>query len=612
MQQRQRGPDLNLIEQQLALGNFNAAANGIVAFIDALSGTSAFAGSPADVTAAYTRLAAAIANLFQAPDFRIEAKQFVPFCQAMGKLAEIFLASGFRTPDHVISLLATTQSPARKGAKAAPNQALIKTLLLQSVQVRQRVNFADLLRREPGLAGPALIGALAGTIHLDSEADAQRNRLLGVLADWADPQVGDLQVFQLANIYMNCSYATAEDRHRVKPTINAAVRRWMQGKGIVARVLPPSGEPVARPRLLLPLETITATHAMTRCYGRLIEQLREDFEVVAVVDPRFSDDTADALADRVLRLQGGLAGLKRLVDEINGLAPDLVYFPSVGMSDWALCLANLRLAPLQLATLGHPASTDSDAIDYMLMQRDLYGGDGIFSETVVLLDHHPLSLHPDLPETRHRPRDNPCPVRVAVASRNFKINSAFLRVLRAVRERAGRPVEWHFFTNLRGHEHHAMAAELDRCLEHVVCWEATDYPHYLARLADCDLQLQTFPFGGANSNVDGLLLGLPLVAMIGPQPHSRMEFALFEGLDFPRWLLSDDEAGYIDNAVRLIDDDGLRRQTSEAIHAQARRAIESPSPPGAETEFGATVRRLYAQHERLQGDGRKLWQADEL
>ena len=51
------------------------------------------------------------------------------------------------------------------------------------------------------------------------------------------------------------------------------------------------------------------------------------------------------------------------------------------------------------------------------------------------------------------------------------------------------------------------------------------YPEYMESLSKCDLALFSFPFGGTNSTIDALILGLPMVSMLGKEPHAMSDAA---------------------------------------------------------------------------------------
>ena len=56
----------------------------------------------------------------------------------------------------------------------------------------------------------------------------------------------------------------------------------------------------------------------------------------------------------------------------------------------------------------------------------------------------------------------------------------------------------------------------------------TNYREFLETIATCDLSLAAFPFGNTNSTVDTSLLGLPTVALFGPEPPAQTDKRVIE------------------------------------------------------------------------------------
>ena len=149
------------------------------------------------------------------------------------------------------------------------------------------------------------------------------------------------------------------------------------------------------------------------------------------------------------------------------LRPDIIYYPSIGLSPLAVRLSNLRLAPLQLAAAGHPATTHAPSIDAMLVEEDTLGDAACFSERVVTLPrdcvvHVPppgFQARPAPPGVASQARDPERPLRVAVCATSLKLNARFLATCRRIGERASRAVQFHFFVgDCRGVAHAACGA----------------------------------------------------------------------------------------------------------------------------------------------------------
>lgn len=82
-----------------------------------------------------------------------------------------------------------------------------------------------------------------------------------------------------------------------------------------------------------------------------------------------------------------------------------------------------------------------------------------------------------------------------------------------------------------------------------------------------DVYLDTYPFGGVNSLVDPLEIGIPVVAWEGDSFRSRMGGALLRSLGAAE-LIAHDEAGYRAVALKLAADRDYRRALGERLGQQ--------------------------------------------
>ena len=170
---------------------------------------------------------------------------------------------------------------------------------------------------------------------------------------------------------------------------------------------------------LLPLEYFASTHAMYRCYGPSVRALREHFDLVAVTGNRSPlDEKSAALFHQTHEIDLSMLDdiVKGVCDLVEHLRPDVVYYPSIGMWPYTIALANMRLAPVQIMSLGHPASSRSDRIDYVVTEQGYMGDPSCFSERVVLLPNHsmPFEMRPDAVHIPPEIRTAPDPLRIAV------------------------------------------------------------------------------------------------------------------------------------------------------------------------------------------------------
>jgi len=103
-----------------------------------------------------------------------------------------------------------------------------------------------------------------------------------------------------------------------------------------------------------------------------------------------------------------------------------------------------------------------------------------------------------------------------------------------------------------------------------------------------DIYLDTFPFGGVNSLVDPLELGLPVVAWEGGTFRSRMGGALLRALGLDE-LIATDEAGYLALATQLAGDAARRADLKTRINERMGRAPLFLDPLAASDAFGVLI-----------------------
>jgi predicted O-linked N-acetylglucosamine transferase (SPINDLY family) len=93
---------------------------------------------------------------------------------------------------------------------------------------------------------------------------------------------------------------------------------------------------------------------------------RQRFEVLLYHTGPLKDAETEWARNRVDRFVQGPKTAKAWLDEINNDQPDILFYPEIGMDSAACALAALRLAPIQVASWGHPITTGLPNIDIFL------------------------------------------------------------------------------------------------------------------------------------------------------------------------------------------------------------------------------------------------------
>ena len=107
-----------------------------------------------------------------------------------------------------------------------------------------------------------------------------------------------------------------------------------------------------------------------------------------------------------------------------------------------------------------------------------------------------------------------------------------------------------------------------------------------------DVYLDTFPFGGVNSLIDPLEIGLPVVTWEGDSFRSRMGAALLRALAAPE-LIAKDEAGYRATATALAADASGRQEIGRRLQARMDRMPVFLDSLAASDAFGALLETAY-------------------
>lgn len=262
--------------------------------------------------------------------------------------------------------------------------------------------------------------------------------------------------------------------------------------------------------------------------------------------------------------------------------------PSIGMDLTTIFASNTRLAPIQAIALGHPATTHSDFIEYVIVEDDYVGSEECFSEQLLRLPKDALPYVPSAltpKEITYNLREKPEVVNIGIASTTMKLNPYFLQALRAIRDNAKVKVHFHFAL---GQSTGITHPYVERFIKSYLGNDATAYPHqpyaqYLNILKNCDMMLNPFPFGNTNGIIDMVTLGLVGICKTGDEVHEHIDEGLFKRLELPEWLITQTADEYVAQAIRLAENHeerlALRRDIIENNKLQTLFSGD-PSPMG--------------------------------
>lgn len=555
----------------------------------------------------YTRLCAAMVAMLTDPAFGISHEGFAHFASEHAITDVLFRASVFNTSDFMLPILATNPTETDKAKLKVENGAgLVKFMLTYSLRSGFGLDYAETFKRSPEIMVPLWAGMISPLLTVAKQAHERREQLLGLHGIFEDVKLPPAVFPTLSDAYMYSSYGTRPDKHDMKATVHRLFARALADHGVKVpeqavmdrrrgRFLAPT----EKPRILIACEWWGSLHAMFRCYAPIIRQLRSHFYLIGMSRERDTDDEAKKEFDEWHEVPADNVVLADLVRKIvSDLRPDMIYYPSLGMAMWWVMLASVRLAPIQIMSLGHPASSRSPCIDYVVCEEGSVGDPAMFTERIVEMPPNSARfvmrsdavMPPPIPFD-----DAPETIRIAIPSMLCKLNAPFMEALQEIAK--GRNVEYHFFINMIGLNLYQAHREIVEWFPNAIVYERTGYPDYLAKLQRCHLHFCTFPFGGTNSNIDSMLLGIPVLTLEGVEPHERFDAMLNRYAGMPEVLNATSREGYILKAQGLIDDHEWRNALVRQLRETDLEACFFKMPEGH--AFLDAMMKIYVDHEGL-------------
>jgi len=374
--------------------------------------------------------------------------------------------------------------------------------------------------------------------------------------------------------------------------------------------------------------------SQTETYTTLptFEQLDPDrFEVMLFAHHETNSPLEEFARSRVSTFQKLTGDLASQVEMLRAAVLDVVVFGTnvTAVLNEVTQLALHRVAPLQIVNNSSCATSGMPEID-LYVSGDLTESAAApthFTERLALL---PGPAHAFNYESDRQEPTSPCSraslqipedaLLFVTAANYFKIvpelQITWAKLLAAV---PGSRLLVHPFNPnwVSSYPIKRFCAEFDRVLtEHGVATDrlivsTTRFPSRtdvkeLLRVGD--IYLDSFPFGGVNSLVDPLEVGIPVIAWEGETFRSRMGAALLRTLGLPELIVQDVNA-YLLLAVQLATDPTWRSELRTKIQDRMERTPVFLDSLAASETFGALAEAAYDELAKV---GRETFRADRI
>ena len=421
----------------------------------------------------YTRAATALNTLFCSLSTGVNLSQLRLLSFRKQTITYLYWASGFRGTLHMIGLLGERDE--QENIVIPPERKLLLFSLLSIDHISDELRSA-IFELSDEVFFYLSLGFLNQRAVLTTQGEKNRTAFLAAGHRYNSLRTSNHDFPLIINAWMYTSYASVPTKHAIKAHLNNLLSDVLQ-QVEVPPVQIKEVEPSGKETVVVILERYRKEHAMYRCYAPLIGALKSRFNVVAVAEEG-QIELEESSVDTVIQLPKPIPAISDIAKQISQCGPAMVYYPSLGMSHWTVLLAQLRLAPVQVMSLGHPATSHIPTIDYVYTAHMEGNLADVFSETVLVgADTGCFAAHTSLsfPAVIGDEVDSKT-IKVAVNSKVMKISYRLINILREIRARSSMQVEYVFFPGERNLYYDGLAAMLVEQLGEVEV--VNSYAHY--------------------------------------------------------------------------------------------------------------------------------------
>jgi predicted O-linked N-acetylglucosamine transferase (SPINDLY family) len=319
-------------------------------------------------------------------------------------------------------------------------------------------------------------------------------------------------------------------------------------------------------------------HSVGMSFARLFPGLAADprLEVIGIALGQKDDDVTAQIRAHCAGWIQPRGTLQSVREAIAALELDVLFYTDIGMDRLTWPLALSRLARVQCLSGGHPETSGSPQIDYLVSSRwlETQAAQAWYSERLVLLDAYNSVLTapavvPGLSDRAGLGLQGEhvylCPVKL------HKLHPGFDTALAAIIERDPkalvvlfedeRQLHWRPLTEAR--QRLTMGAAAGR-----VRFEPwADARRFQSWLKAADAVLDCWPFGMGTTAISALGQGIPVLTLPSDRLSGRGTQALLRMMDVG-WLIAGSVDDYVTRALALAGEPSLRHQLAQDLAAR--------------------------------------------
>ena len=335
-------------------------------------------------------------------------------------------------------------------------------------------------------------------------------------------------------------------------------------------------------------------HTVARYFRNMILELDPSrFDVTVWYTGGIRDDSTARIADRVATFIDTRADVLTLAREIRAARLDVLIYPEIGMDPKHQAPAALRLAPIQCALYGHPATSGLANVDYFLSGDAIEPGDAQSHYRERLIRLPGLGTRPSSPPAAGDAGwyDNLSVERpLLLCAQNFiKLMPGFDSTLAKIAEETGAcigffdrnpPLARRFRDRI---ETRFVTHGLDPG-RHLAFIPSMHHADYLAGVAKSPVVLDSLWFSGGATSLDAISVGAPVLAWDGDMLRGKQTAGMLRMMNMDD-LIVRNESDYIRECIALLRDKDRRNSLSASLKAKQSILFDDERPVAAFAEF---------------------------
>jgi predicted O-linked N-acetylglucosamine transferase (SPINDLY family) len=317
-------------------------------------------------------------------------------------------------------------------------------------------------------------------------------------------------------------------------------------------------------------------HTIGKLFGGFVKNInKKKFEVIIFHTSKTKKSLVkkeiDESANKVINLNTKITNQQKQIENED---LDIIFYPDIGMSPTTYFLAFSRLAPVQIASYGHPETTGIDTVDYFLSST-LFEPDSKkkYSERLICLNQFPsyYEIPKKIGKLKNRkelklPEDVKlygCPQTL------FKLHPDFDSIMAKIL--IGDPKSYIVLIGGDGKKKYWVEKLKKRWAKNFsILNERVFFTKKLSQLefislCDCvDVLLDPFYFGGGNSVLEALSVGTPTVTMPNEYLRTNVAAAAYKQMKISSPPIAQSSKEYIDLAIQLAQKNNQLRDKLKA------------------------------------------------